>query len=150
MALRDYKRAFIHADDTLRHAIEAIEAGAIQIALVVDEAGRLLGAVTDGDNSTGNPAWYRAGPTGSRRDEHPPNDCPVGNVPARPSGLDDRPGQLNRSLWWMGKAGWLAWSGWTPSSVALPSRKTRLSFWRVDWALALSLSLLIRRNRCSR
>ena len=45
----DHTRILIRAEDTLRRAIEIIDAGTIQIALVADEAGRLLGTVTDGD-----------------------------------------------------------------------------------------------------
>ena len=40
---------FIGLDATMRKAIESIDAGAIEIALVVDEDRRLLGTVTDGD-----------------------------------------------------------------------------------------------------
>ncbi len=40
---------FVAPDATLRTVIERIDAGAIEIALVVDGEGRLLGTVTDGD-----------------------------------------------------------------------------------------------------
>lgn len=49
MALHDYRQILISGEDTLRRAIEIIDASAIQIVLVVDEAGRLQGTVTDGD-----------------------------------------------------------------------------------------------------
>lgn len=42
-------KILIRVDDTLRRAIEVIDAAAIQIVLVVDEQDRLLGTVTDGD-----------------------------------------------------------------------------------------------------
>lgn len=45
----DYTKILIKAEDSLRHAIEVINAGSIQIALVVDDSGRLKGTVTDGD-----------------------------------------------------------------------------------------------------
>jgi dTDP-glucose pyrophosphorylase len=40
---------FLHPDATIVEALECIEAGARQIALVVDDARHLLGTVTDGD-----------------------------------------------------------------------------------------------------
>lgn len=49
MAAYDHKRTLIRADNTLRRAIEVIDAAAIQIVLVVDEDNHLLGTVTDGD-----------------------------------------------------------------------------------------------------
>ena len=49
MAMHDYRRIRIKAEDTLQRAIETIDAATIQIALVMDEEGRLLGTVTDGD-----------------------------------------------------------------------------------------------------
>lgn len=45
----DYTRTRLKTEDTLQRAIETIEAATIQIALVMDEEGRLLGTVTDGD-----------------------------------------------------------------------------------------------------
>ena len=39
----------ISPDSSIRNAIEIIEAGSVQIALVVKEGGPLLGTVTDGD-----------------------------------------------------------------------------------------------------
>jgi dTDP-glucose pyrophosphorylase len=44
-----FQRIFVAADATLREAFEAIDAGAIEIALVGDEERRLVGVVTDGD-----------------------------------------------------------------------------------------------------
>ena len=49
MTISDHTRILIKAEDSLRRSFEIINASAIQIALVVDEAGRLLGTVTDGD-----------------------------------------------------------------------------------------------------
>ena len=49
MALHDHKRILIKAEDTIQRAIETLDATAVQIALVVDEVGHLLGTVTDGD-----------------------------------------------------------------------------------------------------
>lgn len=43
------EQIFVSPQVTLRCAIERIDAGAIEIALVVDERGSLLGTVTDGD-----------------------------------------------------------------------------------------------------
>lgn len=43
------ERTFLEPQANLRAAIERIDAGAIEIALVLDEEGRLLGTVTDGD-----------------------------------------------------------------------------------------------------
>jgi dTDP-glucose pyrophosphorylase/CBS domain-containing protein len=39
----------VHQSATLRQGMEAIEAGGAEIALVVDDSGRLLGTLTDGD-----------------------------------------------------------------------------------------------------
>jgi dTDP-glucose pyrophosphorylase/CBS domain-containing protein len=39
----------VHQGATLRHGMEAIEAGGAEIALVVDDSGKLLGTLTDGD-----------------------------------------------------------------------------------------------------
>jgi len=47
--MKDWKKALVSRASTLRETIEHIDAGAMQIALVVDEAGKLLGTVTDGD-----------------------------------------------------------------------------------------------------
>ena len=49
MALHDHIRILIKPEDTLQRAIEIIDVGVMQIALVVDEAGHLRGTVTDGD-----------------------------------------------------------------------------------------------------
>lgn len=47
--MRNIKKITIAPDKTIREAIEAIDRGTMQIALVVDESGLLLGTVTDGD-----------------------------------------------------------------------------------------------------
>lgn len=47
--MRNWQTILIRPDVTVRDAIAAIERGAAGIALVVDEANRLLGTVTDGD-----------------------------------------------------------------------------------------------------
>lgn len=44
-----WKETLISPDTTILRAIEVIDASSLQIALVVDEAGKLLGTVTDGD-----------------------------------------------------------------------------------------------------
>ena len=49
MAPYEHSRILIGVEDTLRRAIEMIDSGAVQVALVVDGAGSLLGTVTDGD-----------------------------------------------------------------------------------------------------
>ena len=49
MSIREHVRMLVKAEDTIRHVIGIIDAAATQIALVVDEAGHLLGTVTDGD-----------------------------------------------------------------------------------------------------
>lgn len=46
---RDLTEVLISPAASVRDAVRAIDAGGIEIALVVDSAGRLLGAVTDGD-----------------------------------------------------------------------------------------------------
>lgn len=47
--MNDWKRLLIGPDDSLRQAIERIDAGGMQIALVVDAEHRLLGTISDGD-----------------------------------------------------------------------------------------------------
>lgn len=49
MATRQWEKTAIGPDSTVRDAVEVIDAAALQIALVVDGEGRLLGTVTDGD-----------------------------------------------------------------------------------------------------
>src|SRR4051812_43951798 len=44
-----FEQLLVAPDATIRDAITAIDAGAIEIALVVDERRRLLATVTDGD-----------------------------------------------------------------------------------------------------
>jgi dTDP-glucose pyrophosphorylase len=46
---KDWRKAIIDGHATARDALAAIERGSLQIALVVDESGRLRGTVTDGD-----------------------------------------------------------------------------------------------------
>lgn len=47
--MKDWKATRVAHDGTLRQAIQAIDSGSLQIALVVSDDGRLLGTVTDGD-----------------------------------------------------------------------------------------------------
>ncbi len=47
--MRSLKPFLLSQDDSVRAAIEAIDRGAIKVALVVDESGRLQGTITDGD-----------------------------------------------------------------------------------------------------
>jgi len=47
--MRDIKPLLLRLHDTVRTAIEVIQRGALGIALVVDDRGRLLATVTDGD-----------------------------------------------------------------------------------------------------
>lgn len=49
MALVEHLQVLISAQDTLKRAIKVIDASGIQIALVMDQGGHLLGTVTDGD-----------------------------------------------------------------------------------------------------
>jgi dTDP-glucose pyrophosphorylase len=44
-----FERIFVGLDSTVRQTIEAIDAGAVEIALVVDSERRLIGTVSDGD-----------------------------------------------------------------------------------------------------
>lgn len=44
-----WEKALVSPDKTIREAIQTIDEGAIQIALVVDHQNKLLGTVTDGD-----------------------------------------------------------------------------------------------------
>lgn len=46
---KHWRKAVVPACSTIRAAVAAIESSGLQIALVVDDAGRLLGTVTDGD-----------------------------------------------------------------------------------------------------
>jgi dTDP-glucose pyrophosphorylase/predicted transcriptional regulator len=48
-SLADISRLLLRPTDTVKMAVSAVERGHAQIALVIDEAGRLLGTVTDGD-----------------------------------------------------------------------------------------------------
>ncbi|TSE30852.1 UTP--glucose-1-phosphate uridylyltransferase [Tepidimonas thermarum] len=47
--ITDWQGLLLRPDDSIRRAIEVIDRGAKRIALVVDDSGRLLGTVTDGD-----------------------------------------------------------------------------------------------------
>lgn len=47
--MKDWKKVLVSENTPIREAIEVIDAGALQIALVVDEGRRLLGTITDGD-----------------------------------------------------------------------------------------------------
>lgn len=47
--MRDWKNTIVNCNDTVLNAIESIERGVLQIALVVDNDNRLVGSVTDGD-----------------------------------------------------------------------------------------------------
>lgn len=47
--MRKVKNITISADTSIRDALEAIDRGAMQIALVVNEDNKLLGTMTDGD-----------------------------------------------------------------------------------------------------
>lgn len=47
--MKKWERALVHSGDSIRAAIETIDKGGLQIALVVDDTKRLLGTVTDGD-----------------------------------------------------------------------------------------------------
>jgi dTDP-glucose pyrophosphorylase/predicted transcriptional regulator len=44
-----FEKIFVRPDATVRDAIESIDAGAIEIALAVDEQRRLVGTISDGD-----------------------------------------------------------------------------------------------------
>jgi dTDP-glucose pyrophosphorylase len=47
--MKDWRKILVHPDATLRETIQIIDSGALKIALVVEDRGRLLGTVTDGD-----------------------------------------------------------------------------------------------------
>lgn len=47
--MNNFSKFLIKSNQSIREAIGIIDKGAAQIALVIDEAGRLLGTVTDGD-----------------------------------------------------------------------------------------------------
>ena len=47
--MKEYKKTLVSPGSRLAQAIEVIESGGAQIALVVDEGQRLLGCITDGD-----------------------------------------------------------------------------------------------------
>src|SRR3954464_14139746 len=47
--MKSWRKAIVGTDATVSQAIAAIESGSIQVALVLDGSGRLVGIVTDGD-----------------------------------------------------------------------------------------------------
>lgn len=47
--MKDFKKIQVASDITIRETIQLIDANAMQIALVVDQTGKLVGTVTDGD-----------------------------------------------------------------------------------------------------
>jgi dTDP-glucose pyrophosphorylase len=47
--MKDWRSAILNGDQTIRQAMEVIDRATLQIALVVDGDGHLLGTVTDGD-----------------------------------------------------------------------------------------------------
>ena len=47
--MKNYKSILLKTDSTLKEALQTIDSGAIQIALVIDKDEKLLGTVTDGD-----------------------------------------------------------------------------------------------------
>ena len=49
MTNNDYRRAVIRESATLLEAIEAVNSGSLQIAMVVDDTNKLKGVLTDGD-----------------------------------------------------------------------------------------------------
>lgn len=47
--MKDFRQALLRPDQSIRDALICLDKSGLQIALIVDEAGRLLGTVTDGD-----------------------------------------------------------------------------------------------------
>ena len=47
--MTDWKRILVSPETSVRQTIETIDSGALQLALVIDPDGRLLGTVSDGD-----------------------------------------------------------------------------------------------------
>lgn len=47
--MKDYKNVLLKPTSTLKEALQVINAGSMQIALVIDENQKLLGTITDGD-----------------------------------------------------------------------------------------------------
>jgi len=45
----DWEKVTVHIDTTIREAINLLDKSALQIVLVIDEEGKLLGTITDGD-----------------------------------------------------------------------------------------------------
>ncbi|MET0678079.1 MAG: sugar phosphate nucleotidyltransferase, partial [Bradyrhizobium sp.] len=48
-SMKSWRKAIVGTDATVSEAIAAIESGSIQVALVLDGSGRLVGVITDGD-----------------------------------------------------------------------------------------------------
>lgn len=49
MTMKDWKNTLISSGNPILEAMQIIDAGAMQIALVIDDYGRLIGVITDGD-----------------------------------------------------------------------------------------------------
>lgn len=47
--MKDWKKTIITPDNPILEAMRIIDAGAMQIALIIDDEGRLIGVITDGD-----------------------------------------------------------------------------------------------------
>ena len=47
--MKDWSEILLKTSDSLENAIKVLHAGGLQIALVVDNKGKLLGTITDGD-----------------------------------------------------------------------------------------------------
>ena len=47
--MQKYKEIVLNLNSTIKEALKVIDAGAIRIALVVDENNKLLGTLSDGD-----------------------------------------------------------------------------------------------------
>ena len=46
---KNFKKTFLSANESLHAALEIIDGGAIKMALIIDDNGKLLGTLTDGD-----------------------------------------------------------------------------------------------------
>ena len=76
-------RLLIHPGCTLRDAIQAIDAGAVEIALLVDDERRLLGTVSDGDARRALLAGTTLEDPVDPAVHRTPISAPVGSDPAR-------------------------------------------------------------------
>ncbi len=47
--MKNYKNLLLKPTSTIKEALQIIDIGAMQIALVIDENEKLLGTLTDGD-----------------------------------------------------------------------------------------------------